>query len=117
MHNGTSVRLVFLVLILAVIGEAYNTRRGHSIQKRSPVCTDENGYLWFENECYCVDLEHKCCCGSGEIHCIDSRSCDWDGTTETFKLDWTVKLAFESNKQVSKEIYLLSYYLLVLDDF
>lgn len=31
-----------------------------------------------------------------------------------FKLDWIVKLAFESNKQVSIEICMLSYYLLVI---
>lgn len=33
---------------------------------------------------------------------------------DAFKLDWIVKLAFESNKQVSIEICMLSYYLLVI---
>lgn len=33
---------------------------------------------------------------------------------DAFKLDWIVKLAFESNKQLSIEICMLSYYLLVI---
>lgn len=33
---------------------------------------------------------------------------------DAFKLDWIVKLAFESNKQLLIEICMLSYYLLVI---
>lgn len=39
------------------------------------ICMDENGYMWFENECFCVDFEYECCCGLGKIYCIESRLC------------------------------------------
>lgn len=69
------VRFVFLVLVTTAIGHAYNTGRYHPIIKRAAVCREEDGHLWYENECVCVDGRTKCCCGSEGIRCTQLMSC------------------------------------------
>lgn len=60
-----------------------------------------SAFVWTMSTNVVVDQEKYTASRAG--HAIDA-----------FKLDWIVKLAFESNKQVSIEICMLSYYLLVI---
>lgn len=60
-----------------------------------------SAFVWTMSTNVVVDQEKYTASRAG--HAIDA-----------FKLDWIVKLAFESNKQLSIEICMLSYYLLVI---
>lgn len=69
------VRFVFLLLVTTTIGHAYNRGRYHPIIKRAAICREEDGHLWYENECVCVNGRTKCCCGSEGIRCTQLISC------------------------------------------
>ena len=79
MQSRPSVRIVFLWLAMVVMVQAFNPERKHAILKRSSVCMDENGDNWYMNECFCVENNLKCCCGSeGLINCINHYHCYWE---------------------------------------
>lgn len=64
------VWFVFFVLVMIIIGYVYNIGWYYLIIKWVVVCREEDGYLWYENECVCVDGRIKCCCGFEGIWCI-----------------------------------------------
>lgn len=76
MQGRTVVRITFLLVLLSVVGEAYHTGINHLIRKRSTVCHDKEGHIWYQNECACRDRKYKCCCGSeGMFWCEEMISC------------------------------------------